>query len=369
MQAKVFSVKDRGWWQGRLLSWFDRAGRRFSWRRERDPYQIWVVEVMGQQTQLGRVEGYLRRWLQRFPSIEALASAQEQEVLKCWEGLGYYARARNLRRAARIVCRQYGGELPAGYDELLRLPGIGPYTAAAIASIAHGEPCPVLDANVARIFSRLADLEDPVDGQEARSAFEAAAVWLMHGAEPGRVNEALMDLGALVCKPRQPDCDACPWWEPCLARLRNTTAWRPVRRRRMQRIDLEMACCLLVHHGEIYIQQRRRHDVWGGLWEFPGGCLESGESPEAAARRETLEETGYLVERVAPLASVRHAYTRYRVTLHGFVCRIPGEVRPVLRLHAAQQGRWIRPAALADYPFPAGHRRLAHLFAAGEEPG
>ena len=346
--------------QQALLAWFDLHQRPLPWRRTYTPYQVWIAEIMGQQTQMERVAVYFQRWMERFADIPAVAAAPEQDVLKAWEGLGYYSRARNIRRTAQLLVTAHHGLLPDDHDQLLALPGIGPYTAAAILSIAFNRPYPLIDANVERVFARLADIGRPVKERTTRRRLEAMAATLLHREQPRAHNQALMELGALVCTPNRPDCPACPVRAHCQALRRDTVEFRPLLPARRARIDIVMACALIRHNGQLYIQQRLPDDIWGGLWEFPGGRLEADETPAQAAAREVAEETGWLLGELAPLQTVVHHYTRYRVTLHGFVGTLPADAPPPT-LTAASQYAWVTPADLAAYPFPAGHRHLAAL--------
>ncbi|OQX20118.1 MAG: A/G-specific adenine glycosylase [Desulfobulbaceae bacterium A2] len=343
-----------------LLRWFDQYQRDLPWRRGYDPYQVWISEIMLQQTQMERGVQYFQRWLERFPDCSALAAADIDEVLRLWEGLGYYARARNLHRAAQQVMQQYAGRLPVDYDQLLELPGIGPYTAAAVVSIAHDQPRPVLDANVQRLLARILDIDSPIMQAANQRRLHHTATELLVGVSPRRLNQALMEFGALVCTPRKPSCTSCPVAVLCRAHRIGAEEDRPVRGRRQERIAIEMACAVICHQSLIFIQQRENDDVWGGLWEFPGGRIETGEQAAAAALREIREETALQVGELRPLATVVHHYTRYRVTLHGFLCELQqGETRPTLT--AAQQFRWVSLPQLADHAFPAGHRRLRDI--------
>ncbi|WP_457574061.1 A/G-specific adenine glycosylase [Desulfolithobacter sp.] len=351
---------DHDLFRDRLLDWFAVYQRDLPWRQTYDPYHVWVAEIMGQQTQLERAAGYFLRWIDRFPDIRAVADAPEQEILKAWEGLGYYRRARNLQRAARKLLADHSGKIPADYRSLLALPGIGPYTASAIVSIAFNESRPVLDANVSRVLARVADIDQPVRYSVVQKALDRL-LWELVPADGGRdFNQALMELGALVCTPAKPDCPQCPISEVCRARRVDSVDLRPVTGRKAGRIRIEMACGIIIREGRIFIQQRLDDDVWGGLWEFPGGRLEDGEAPEAAVRREILEETELQVASLLHLATVQHAFTRYQVTLHGFLCQLTSSAAtPVL--HAAQEFSWVRPAELGRYAFPAGHRKLIVL--------
>jgi A/G-specific adenine glycosylase len=343
-----------------LLDWFAANARDLPWRRTLDPYQVWLSEIMLQQTQMDRAVGYFERFLERFPDISSLDAAGEDEVLKLWEGLGYYSRARNLRKAARQVMERHGGTFPRSAQDIRALPGVGPYTAGAIASVAYNEPLPAVDANVLRVFSRLLDLDEPVDVPAVRRRIEAAAARLLDPLDARGFNQALMELGALVCAPRSTRCPECPLDEFCLARKRGTQEIRPVLRPGPEIIRINMACGVLASRGRFYIQKRRPDDVWPGLWEFPGGVLEQGETPEQALVREVREETSLDVRPRSKIAVVRTSYTRYRITLHGFFCQVDAPVDPesAFRLNEATEARFVLPEEISRYAFPSGHARL-----------
>lgn len=344
--------------RARVLDWFAHCKRPLPWRQDYLPYAVWIAEIMGQQTQLERVAEYFTRWMRQFPDIATLASAPEQAVLKSWEGLGYYSRAHNIRRTAKILVDEYDGQLPQDKKALLALPGIGPYTAAAILSIGFNQAAPLVDANVERIFARLLDLEEPVKSAAGRQKTQEQAACFLDPHAARTCNEALMEFGERVCTPKRPLCGKCPLNGLCLAFRRDTVAMRPVLLGRPQRLDLFMACGIIRQNGLFYIQQRLQDDIWGGLWEFPGGKMENGELPEEAAIREILEETGWQVRIDAPFRSVVHHYTRYRVTLHSFFCTIEAGQRAEPCLAAASRYAWVEAQALERYPYPSGHRQL-----------
>ncbi|MEA2116618.1 MAG: A/G-specific adenine glycosylase [Thermodesulfobacteriota bacterium] len=343
--------------QQQLLCWFTTHQRALPWRVHYRPYHVWISEVMGQQTQMDRVVDYFNRWQEQFPDIFSVANAPEQRLLKAWEGLGYYSRARNIQKTARILVREYGAELPADYNALMSLPGIGPYTAAAIMSIAFNGPYPVLDANVERILCRIADLDKPAKHTITRLQLQQLTGELLPDGNARNFNQALMELGALVCKPKNPHCDACPVRNHCHALATDTVDLRPVPVKKEQKIDITMSCALIFHADRLFIQQRLPDDVWGGLWEFPGGRLKEGETPEQAAKREVYEETEFKIIDLQPFATVVHHYTKYRVKLHSFCCRLSQE-KAIPVLHAASHCHWVTVDELEGYPFPSGHRQL-----------
>lgn len=351
----------------RLLQWFDGNQRSLPWRETYDPYHVWISEIMGQQTQLDRVAQYFRRWIGQFPDIVSVTEAPEQAILKVWEGLGYYSRARNIQRAARLMVASGNPSVPADFDALLALPGIGPYTAAAILSIAYNLPVPLRDANVERLFARLADIDRPLKQAATQKRLAILAQTLLDQASPRMYNQGLMELGALVCTPKNPACERCPVHLHCRALKADTVEFRPLPTNKQKKIEILMACGILQYQGRIFIQQRLADDIWGGLWEFPGGRLEDGETPLDAAMREVAEETGWEVAKLLPFKTVVHHYTRYRVTLHGFFGRmdaLPGD--PLLT--AAQQSAWVPLAQLREYPYPAGHRMLVEALQTGDFP-
>lgn len=356
--------------QDALLRWFAVHRRPLPWRQDYTPYRTWIAEVMMQQTQMDRGVQYFERWMQRFPDIASVAEASEEDLLKAWEGLGYYRRARNIQAAARKIMQEHGGIFPSSHDAILALPGIGAYTAGAIASTAFNQDIPCVDGNVERVFSRLLDLNTPVREEPAKSHIREMAQALIPPGKARDFNQALMELGALVCR-KKPGCHVCPLCSWCLARERGVAEQRPVPGRRTSTVKVDMACGVLLHEGRVFIQRRQDNDIWGGLWEFPGGCIETGETPEEAVRREWMEEAGFDVEIVRPLTVIRHAYTSYRITLCCFLLCLPSgpdgyPAPPVLT--AATDWRWIRPEEIADYALPAPHRKLAKASSLFDKP-
>jgi A/G-specific adenine glycosylase len=345
----------------RLIRWYSNHKRDLPWRDTPDPYAIWVSEVMLQQTQVETVKPYFRRWMRRFPTVKALAKASLDEVLKVWEGCGYYARARNLHRAAIHITRNHGGRLPKRSVELRQLPGIGPYTAAAIASIAFGEPVPVLDGNVQRVLSRLLLEKRIIESAVVQKRLRRAAVEIMaslppKAGTPSELNQALMELGARVCMVRQPDCAACPLKSDCRAVHKLADPSRLPRRKTSPSVPHHnITAAIIRRRGKILITQRPPTGLLGGLWEFPGGKQEKGETLQECLAREIREELGIDIEVGKLFTSVKHAYSHFRITLHAFHCvHQRGRIR---RLGVADS-RWITPQELADFAFPKADRTI-----------
>ncbi len=347
-----------------LCAWYLQNARDLPWRRTTDPYAIWVSEIMLQQTQVVTVIPYYQRWLERFPNLESLAKAPVDDVLKMWEGLGYYSRARNLHKAAQAVVGEHGGQIPCTYQGLLELPGIGPYTAGAISSIAYNLDYPVVDANVKRVFARILDLEKPVEKSSSISLIREAAQSLLPLGEARTFNQALMELGALVCSPKKPHCHTCPVTDFCSAQKKGTVDMRPVPVPQKKIQAIEVSAGVLVHDGRILVQKRLPKGLMAGLWEFPGGKLDPGESPEQALVREFSEELELDILCGEKITVIRHAYTQFRVSLHVFwsTMQDPEQV-PVL--HAAQEIRWVLPEELEELAFPAADRKLIEMLGHG----
>lgn len=346
-----------------LLAWFRSRHRDVPWRNETDPYRIWVCEVMAQQTRIQTVRERLPDFFATYPTIDSLAASNLDELMRAWEGLGYYARARNLRQAARRLVEAAGGRrrptLPTTAAGLRELPGIGPYTAGAVASIAFGRAEPAVDGNARRVLSRLFDLARPTAmalDEAARALIAAAdAAHSGPGSRAGDLNQAIMDLGGDICTPRSPGCDACPVATHCLALDRGTVGERPPRRAKTATPHHDIAVALVWRDdGRLLIQRRPPEGLLGGLWEFPGGKVRRGEQTADAAIRETREETGLEVRVREPAGRVKHAYSHFRITLHAYHAEPVGG-----RLVDSDQPRaWVRTGELSEYAFPAANRRI-----------
>jgi A/G-specific adenine glycosylase len=341
--------------QKALLDWFDMYQRDLPWRATRDPYRIWVSEVMLQQTQVATVVGYFGRFVEKYPDVRALAKAPLEDVLKSWEGMGYYARARNLHRAAGIVTGKMFGGIPSDYSAFRSLPGVGDYIAAAVMSIAHDRPYAVVDGNVRRVLARLFLIDTPVGAVASARVFKERADELLDRSNPGRFNQALMELGALVCTPKNPACGVCPVSEHCRGFDTAQQAFYPVPRKRRPTPKYHIAVGVIHKDDRILITRRKESGLLGGLWEFPGGKVRPGETPEAACAREIAEEVDLSVQVTGFIGRVDHAYTHFRVAVDVFDCRYEaGDVR----LSGPVDYRWILIDETNEYPFPAVNHKI-----------
>lgn len=345
-----------------LIAWWESQKVDMPWRSPTpDPYAVWISEIMLQQTQVATVIPYFERWMTRFPTVAALAAADLADVLKMWEGLGYYSRARNLHTAAQMVIDAYGGELPNSAAELRKLKGIGRYTAGAIASIAFGEQAAVLDGNVIRVLTRLFDISADITQTATKNNLWEIAEALVPGEQPGAFNQALMELGQQICVPETPRCLLCPITAVCLARQRGTQHERPVRPPRKATPHYAVAAGVVwlkaVGEGAFLIAQRPLDGLLGGLWEFPGGKQEAGETLPQTLVREIKEELAIDIEvaEAEPFVIVKHAYTHFRITLHAFQARFLGG--EVAHLGAADHA-WVTLTDIDRYAFAVTDRKI-----------
>ncbi|HVU01530.1 MAG TPA: A/G-specific adenine glycosylase [Polyangiaceae bacterium] len=344
--------------QRALLPWYEEHRRDLPWRRTSDPYAVWVSEVMLQQTQVATVRDYYARWMKRFPTVSALAKAEESDVLHAWQGLGYYSRARNLKRGAEAVVERHRGAVPKTVAELLELPGIGPYSAGAISSIAHGERAPIVDGNVVRVLSRLFALRgDPAKAPLEKELWRRAED-LVPSERPGDFNQALMELGATVCTPRSPTCLLCPLRMLCAARRDGIVEELPEIPKREKPIPVHRAAAVVTRGEKVLVVQLRADAPrWAGMWQFPNADVAKGETPEAAAARSVREMTGLVVPVGERLTTVRHSVTRYRITLDVHrSASSRGRPKPVI-VSAAE---WKTLEELDDLALPSAHRRIAN---------
>jgi A/G-specific adenine glycosylase len=344
-----------------LLQWYAENKRPLAWRENKEPYRVWVSEIMLQQTRVDQMDAYYRRFLDRFPTLGDLAGASEEQVLKAWEGLGYYARARNMRRAAQQVAEQRAGVLPDTYEGLLDLPGIGPYTAAAVSSIAFDRPHPVLDGNVTRVLCRLLRIEEDPRKTSIRARLIAAGETLISPEHPGDFNQALMELGASVCAPLNPACELCPIRLWCRARQELDDPGRlPFKAPKKPRPHHREVAGFIRRGSALLVTKRPSDAMLGGLWELPGGRFMRGEHPPAALRRTLREQLGIAVQTGRQLAEIAHGYSHFTITLHAVAASI-SEGDP----HAGNSADWCwaESTELNELPFDRAHRRLLDLLA------
>lgn len=328
------------WIHRTLVAWYRAQARDLPWRRTRDPYRVWLSEVMLQQTRVAAVKPYYRRWLQAFPDVAALAAASEEQVLKHWEGLGYYRRARNLHRAARTVVRERGGRMPGSASDWQCLPGVGRYTAGAVASITCGEAVAAVDGNGKRVLARLERIEAPIDAPSVTARLWQRAQTLV-AAEKGMAgdfNQALMELGARICVPRRPLCAQCPLETTCFGRAAGVEASLPLRRARRAVPEAVWVVALIVRGGR-YLMAQRPPGLLGGLWEFPSTTREPGEDDRVALERLLREDLATAGVAAGTMLSVEHAFTHLRVTLRLAPVTLSGAAPRALR-HVAL--RWAR---------------------------
>ena len=341
-----------------LLKWYQNHHRKLPWRETDNPYRIWVSEVMLQQTQVNTVLPYYIKFLKGFPTVQKLAAADLQTVLKAWEGLGYYARARNLHRAAQKVVQDCGGIIPEDPEVFRKLPGVGEYIASAVLSIAFIRPHAVVDGNVKRALSRLFIIDEPVNKSSSFRLFKDVTRKLLVVEDPGTFNQALMELGAVVCKPQNPLCDRCPIASVCKAFRLKKTAQYPKRLKKQAVPTYHLAVGVIYKNGRVLITQRKPDGLLGGLWEFTGGEIKEEQSPEAACVDRIKEAVNLTVAVQEYLTRVKHAYTHFKITMDVFSCRyVAGRVK----LNPAVGFQWIRPKDIDTYPFHKANHKFFKL--------
>jgi A/G-specific adenine glycosylase len=344
----------------RMLGWFARNAQNLPWRRTRNPYAVWLSEIMLQQTQVATVIDYFNRFLNVFPDVRRLAAAREERVLRLWEGLGYYRRARQLHETAKILVREHDGVFPQDVETLRRLPGIGRYTAGAILSIAFDRPEPILEANTIRVFSRLLGYRgDP------RSAAGQKMLWSMADAvlprkQSGQLNQALMELGREVCKSRKPQCETCPVFPLCGAFRENLQAEIPRPKRKPVTESVREAAVVIHHKGRVLLLKRNADERWSGLWDFPRFPFPdvSAEQINRAIADEVRRTTGVRIALGPKLTTLRHGVTRFRITLDCYGAKCLSVAKP---LPANRQIKWFRVEELSRIPLSRTGRKLAEL--------
>jgi len=338
----------------KLLLWYHQNRRPLPWRLNGNPYRIFVVEIMLQQTQIKTVLPYYDRWLNAFPDIYTLAKAPLDKVLKLWEGLGYYSRARNLHKAAQIIVEQFNGKVPDNILDLMSLPGIGRYTAGAIASIAYQKPVPLVDGNVSRVFSRVFHLKDDISLPETQKKFYEIAEKIVSKKEPGNFNQALMELGSQICSPDLPKCHICPVAKMCIALKKGNPLELPVKSKGLKVKKMDMVVGILKFEDKLLVRRRPASGIWGGLWEIPGTVRTKELSLEKALTQEFEEEMGFHITILKKLKPIEHRFTHRFANIVPFECEIkalPGKLKN-------QNLRWVKKRALDQLSFPVPHQKI-----------
>lgn len=351
--------------QLKLIRWFRKNARPLPWRKRYDPYEVWVSEIMLQQTQMDTVLPYFHRWMRTFPTLEALARSGEKKVLKNWEGLGYYSRARNLHQSAKIILKKHAGVFPSRYEDILSLKGVGRYTAGAIASIAFNQPKPIVDGNVLRVLSRVYAIQKPIDTQENKEFFFHLEQKLIPPGQARYFNQALMELGALVCTARNPACLACPLRSDCKAFRKNRVEDYPVRRKRRKTVKVQAAALILQRNGKYLIHKRPGGQIMGGLWEFPEWKLARNQKMapnEITQRLKKLAEKdlGLKIAEAKFLGAIKRNYTHHLERLQVFEAD-PAENSSRLVANNTWPHAWISQKDFQKYPFSSAHAKIAKL--------
>ena len=342
----------------KILDWYADNARDLPWRADPQPYAVWVSEIMLQQTRMETVLPYYQRWMAAFPTVQDLAQADLQDVLKLWEGLGYYSRARNLHKAAHLVAAELEGVIPSTRKALEKLPGIGRYTAAAISSIAFGADEAAVDGNVRRVYSRLFNIEAPIRSTEAEKKLWALAEALLPQSRAGDYNQALMDLGSAVCLAKSPTCLLCPVREHCAAQQLGVAAERPVKgKKKVIPHKLVAAAIIRREDGLFLLAKRPEKGLFGGLWEFPGGKLDEGETLTETLYREIIEELDAKIAVGDEFGVYTHTLTHFHLTLHAFLCTLhEGETPQAIE---AAEFVWVTVEQMAEYPMGKVDRLIA----------
>ncbi|HET7628750.1 MAG TPA: A/G-specific adenine glycosylase [Bacillales bacterium] len=355
MNKKGFDTIEKNKFAQRLTSWFDQQQRPLPWREDRDPYKIWVSEIMLQQTRVDTVIPYFRRFITRFPTIESLANADQEEVLKHWEGLGYYSRARNLHAGVREVHAKYGSRVPDQADEISAIKGIGPYTAGAILSIAFGKPEPAVDGNVMRVLSRVLLVEDDIAKQKTRKYFEQVVKAIIPEDDPSAFNQGLMELGATVCTPKSPKCLLCPVRQHCQAFQENRQAELPVKSKsKAPKVETIAVAAVQNENGEWLIRRRPETGLLGGMWEFPAFKVDTALNKKAQLAQKMCEMYELKVELHDRLRNIQHVFSHLKWEMSVYRGTVEGTVQ--------QEGHlFCGSSMLEKYPFPVSHQKIIRM--------
>ena len=350
MTGIVLSIPQKSKLQTSLLRWFNKNARDLPWRRTQDPYAIWISEIMLQQTQVATVIPYYHRFLKRFPTVRRLAQAGLSNVLRIWEGLGYYSRARHLHRASQMVVDRFDGRIPDRVEDLLTLPGIGRYTAGAILSIAYNQEAPVLDGNAKRVLSRFFAIADPPARGKSEARLWHLSESLIPKGEASSFNQGLMDLGAMICTPKEPQCPLCPLRNLCKGKASGEPERFPTKTIRKTIPHIEAVSAVILKNGRVLLRQRPPEGLLGGLWEFPNWPVEEKKDLKKHLKRKVKSEIGLGVKGNEPIGSFRQTFSHFKLTLQVFRC---------LHHYGKTKGEWVSIQDLHLYPMSRIHRRIA----------
>ena len=337
-----------------LQKWYRDTKRDLPFRGTKDPYKIWISEVMLQQTQIKTVIPYYNRWIETFPNIQMVANSQLDSLLKIWEGLGYYGRCVNFHNAAKIVLKNYDGKIPSDYNTFIKLPGVGKYTAGAVLSISFGVKIPAIDVNVFRVISRFYTLNKSVNTN--KTIYNLVSSMLEYVSSPGNFNQALMDFGSLVCVQKNPKCNICPISTDCKAYLKNQVNQFPKISKTISKPHYDVVVGMIWYNDKFYIQKRSLNSMLAGLWEFPGGKVNQGESFEIALKRGIKNETGFMPIIGNEIDSIEHSYSHFSISLHCFQCFIKNK-----KLIYNRKFEWIAPKDIENFSFPKANHKLFNL--------
>jgi A/G-specific adenine glycosylase len=342
-------------WAKQLIEWFSRHQRSLPWRKNPSSYNTLISEFMAQQTQIATVIPYYDRWIKQFPTIHDVANANEDDIFKAWEGLGYYSRAKNLHKTAKIISKELNGKIPSTVVELEQLPGIGPYIAAAIASIAFGEKVAVVDGNVLRVMTRFFGIKDDIGDQKTKVKIQGRLNQVIKPLDPPSFNQGLMELGALICLPKTPQCNQCPINEMCYAKNMNEIEKLPVKKKKPPTPHYTIVIGIIKNNdNKLLITKRKKDQLLGGLWEFPGGKVNDSETLDQALIREIKEEVNLDIHSISFLCKVNHAYSHFKITMHAYICQTNQYQN--LRLSSADDFRWVTQNQLDQFAFPKANK-------------
>ena len=337
-----------------IIKWYGIHKRDLPFRKTSDPYKIWLSEIMLQQTQIKTAIPYYKRWIEKMPTLEHVVKSEEEDLLKLWEGLGYYNRLHNFYKAVNLVFNEYSGVIPNNYDKFSSLPGVGKYTAAAVLSIAYQKPYPAIDVNIKRVLARYLGIKNfTIFNKKKISKILNLSIEKFN---PGQFNQAIMDLGALVCSPRNPSCFRCPIANNCKAYHSRNPEEYPIRLKKKVKPHYHVAAGLIWRGGTFYIQKRKSEGMLAGLWEFPGSKKRKGERLENALKRGIQKDCGISIKIINKIGRVEHVYTHFSITFHGFNCIEEGK-----KIVHSNKSNWIDKTEFNKYTFPKANHKLIKL--------